>query len=422
MSVIKSVIAREIIDSRGNPTVEVCLQLQNKIMVKASVPSGASTGSHEALELRDGDTKRYGGKGVLKAVANVNKIIAPKLIGKAVRDQVVLDKLMLDLDGTSNKSRLGANAILGVSMAIARAAAMDARKPLYRYLHDRFWSKDKAWRFPVPMVNVINGGAHAGWSIDLQECMILPQQKNIKEAIRCAAEIFQVLKKLIADLNQPTTVGDEGGYAPRLRSNREAFDLLAKAVTISGYRLGTDVVFGTDAAASEFYRDGKYQLKADRAKRNSREMITMWSDWIKRYPLQTIEDGLAEDDWTGWAQLTASLGGQVTLVGDDLFVTNTERLKLGIEQRVANAILIKLNQIGTVTETIDCIKLAQKNGYRVAISHRSGETPDDFIADLAVASGAQFIKTGSMSRGERLAKYNRLMEIWDEVQTVRRKK
>jgi len=422
MSIISSLVGREILDSRGNPTVEVTLTLKNKLTVKSAVPSGASTGSHEALELRDGDAKRYNGKGVLKAVNNINKKIAPKLKGESVANQAVIDKLLLDLDGTANKSKLGANAILGVSLAVARAAALDSRKPLYRHLHDRFWKQAKSLSFPTPMINVINGGEHAGWSIDLQECMVLPQQKNIKEAIRCGAEIFHVLKKLIAERGQPVTVGDEGGYAPKLAGNRSAFDLLVEAVGKAGYRVGADVVFGIDAAATEFYDGQNYNLKADKLKQSSEQMVAMWADWIKRYPIKTIEDGLAEDDWSGWAKLTAKIGDRVRLVGDDLFVTNVTRLRQGIEQGVGNAILIKLNQIGTVTETIDCIKLAQKHGYQVAISHRSGETPDDFIADLAVASGAEFIKTGSMSRGERLAKYNRLMEIWDEVHTAKRKK
>lgn len=415
MATIKKITAREILDSRGNPTIEVEVSLNNKIKAWAAVPSGASTGSHEALELRDGDVKRYGGKGVLKAVANVNKKIAPKLLGMNPKDQQKIDKLMLELDGTKNKSKLGANAILGVSLAVARAAAIDVKKPLYAYLKNKYWSKDKKWSFPVPMMNILNGGSHAGWSIDIQEFMITPQQKNIKEAIRCGAEIFHALKGILKDMKYPITVGDEGGYAPTLPGNDKAMEVMDQAVAKAGYQFGKDVKIAIDAASSEFFKGGLYNMKADKANRNYNQMVDMYKAWIEKYPIQSLEDGLAEDDWDGWKKLTQETGKKISLVGDDLFVTNVERLKDGIDQGVGNAILIKLNQIGSLTETVECIKLAQANKYKVAVSHRSGETADDFIADLAVASSAEFIKTGSLCRTERVAKYNRLMEIWDEV-------
>lgn len=416
MAKIKSIKAREILDSRGNPTVEVEVVLDNGKKAWVGVPSGASTGSREALELRDGDKKRYGGQGVLKAVRNINTIIAPKLKGMDPTKQKEIDQLMIKLDGTENKSKLGANAILGVSMAVARVAAFAQKKPLYAYLHKKYWNKEKV-SFPTPMMNIMNGGAHAGWSIDIQEFMVTPQQKNIKEAVRCGAEIFHALKKLLARAGYPTTVGDEGGYAPKLAGNEQALGLIIQAITEAGYKMGKEVKIAIDAASSEFFDNAKkvYNLKADKKIRNSAEMIKMYEDWIRKYPIELLEDGLAESDWLGWADLTKTLGKKVSLVGDDLFVTNPKILREGIEKKVANAILIKLNQIGTVTETVEAMKLAQKNKYKLAVSHRSGETPDDFIADLAVASGAQYIKTGSLSRGERVAKYNRLMEIWDEL-------
>ncbi len=415
MAKISSVIAREILDSRGNPTVEVEIVLDNHKKAWASVPSGASTGSFEAWELRDGDKKRYDGKGVLKAVSNINKKIAPKIIGLDPTKQLEIDQLMINLDGTDNKSNLGANAILGVSMAVARSGAISKELPLYAYLREQFWSQEKKWQFPVPMMNILNGGAHAGWSIDIQEFMITPQQKNIKEAIRCGAEIFQVLKSILKQAGYPITVGDEGGYAPSLPGNEKALALMSQAVKKAGYNLGQDVKIAIDAASSEFFKNGKYEMKADKKTRTSVEMTAMYESWLKKYPIESIEDGLSEDDWDGWKNHTSRLGKKVALVGDDLFVTNVTRLQKGIENDIANAILIKLNQIGTVSETIDAIKLAQKHKYKVAISHRSGETVDDFIADLAVASKAEYIKTGSLSRGERVTKYNRLMEIWDEV-------
>ncbi|MBP6943021.1 MAG: phosphopyruvate hydratase [Candidatus Buchananbacteria bacterium] len=414
-SAIKSIKAREILDSRGNPTVEVEVTLVGGAHAWASVPSGASTGTHEALELRDDDKKRYGGKGVLKAVKNVNTKIFPALKGLDATKQRLIDQTMIKLDGTANKAKLGANAILGVSMAVARAAAISRRKPLYAYLRQSSWSKVKGWKFPLPMMNILNGGAHAGWSIDIQEFMIIPQQKQIAERIRCGAEVFHVLKKILSEKKFAVTVGDEGGFAPALGSNAGALELMSEAVTKTGYKVGTDVKFGIDLASSEFYRNGVYDMQADGKKRSAAEMVAMLSEWSQKYPIQSIEDGVAEDDWDGWKALTQKIGKKVALVGDDLFVTNVTRLQRGINEGVGNAILIKLNQIGSVTETIDCIKLAQANGYKVAVSHRSGETSDDFIADLAVASGAEFIKTGSASRGERIAKYNRLMEIAEEV-------
>lgn len=416
MAKIKSVKAREILDSRGNPTVEVEVVCDNGKKAWAGVPSGASTGSREALELRDGDKKRYGGMGVLKAVKNVNEIIAPKLKGMDPSKQKEIDALMLKLDGTENKSKLGANAILGVSMAVARCGAFSQNKPLYIYLHKKYWSKGKI-SFPIPMMNIINGGAHAGWSIDIQEFMITPQQKNIKEAIRCGVEVFHVLKKLLTKVGYSTAVGDEGGYAPKLAGNEQAIGLIIQAITEAKYKLGKDVKIAIDVAASEFFNEEKniYEMRTDKKNRNLTEMIKMYEDWIKKYPIESLEDGLAEGDWSGWSDLTKTLGKKISLVGDDLFVTNSKILKEGIEKKIGNAILIKLNQIGTVSETIETMKLAQANKYKIVVSHRSGETSDDFIADLAVASGAEYIKTGSLSRVDRVAKYNRLMEIFEEI-------
>ena len=415
MAKIKSVKAREILDSRGNPTVEVEIILDNNKKVWASVPSGASTGVYEALELRDGDKKRYGGKGVLKAVKNINKKIAPKIIGLDPTSQIEIDNLMIKLDGTENKSKLGANAILGVSMAVARAGAQATNQPLYLYLRKKFWSQQKKWQFPMPTMNILNGGVHAGWSIDVQEFMVVPQQKNIHQAIRCGVEIFHSLKSILKHMNYPVTVGDEGGYAPALGGNEQAMQLMSKAIKKAGYNFGRDVKISMDPASSEFYKNGQYEMKADKRNRTSDEMIEMYKKWVAKYPIAFIEDGLAEDDWAGWQKLTTELGKKIPLIGDDLFVTNVKRLQEGIDKKVGNAILIKLNQIGSVSETIETMLLAQKNKYKLAISHRSGETVDDFIADLAVASSAEFIKTGSLSRGERITKYNRLMEIWDEV-------
>jgi enolase len=414
---IKKITAREILDSRGNPTIEVEVTLNNGMKAWAGVPSGASTGTHEALELRDGDKKRYGGKGVLKAVKNVNKKIAPKVVGMNPTSQKEIDRLMIDLDGTDNKSKLGANAILGVSLAVARAGAMVSKKPLYAYLGKKYWSNIKKVSFPMPTMNILNGGAHAGWSIDIQEFMIAPQQKNIKLAIQCGSEVFQALKSILHKKGYAVTVGDEGGYAPKLPGNEKALSIISQAVKAAGYKLGRDVKISIDAAASEFYRDGKYDMKADGKKRTSDQMTAMYNKWLAKYPFESLEDGLSEDDWAGWEAHTKVLGSKNVLVGDDLFVTNVVRLQEGVNRKVGNAILIKLNQIGSVTETVETIKLAQKNNYKIAVSHRSGETVDDFIADLAVASGAEYLKTGSLSRSERVTKYNRLMEIWDEVRS-----
>src|SRR3989344_3649736 len=414
MSIIRKITARGILGSRGQPTVEVEVVLTSGRQAWASVPSGASTGTHEALELRDQDQRRYWGQGVLKAVDSVNKKIAPKLIGLDPKNQKKIDELMLKLDGTPNKSKLGANAILGVSLAVARVAAIDNSQPLYLYLKKKYWSRGKL-SFPVPMMNILNGGVHAGWAVDIQEFMILPKQKNIKEAIRCGAEIFASLKKILKSRGYATTVGDEGGYAPKLPGNEKALAIILQAVTKAGYQTDSQVKLGIDAAASEFYKDGVYAMAADKKKRDVGQMLELYESWLKKYPLESLEDGLAEDDWNSWQKLTKKLGKKITLVGDDLFVTNVKRLKEGIKKQVGNAILIKLNQIGTLTETVNCLKLAQKHNYKVAISHRSGETLDDFIADLAVAASANYLKAGSLARGERIAKYNRLMEIWDEM-------
>jgi len=408
---IQSVVAREILDSRGNPTIEVDVRLTTGAMGRAAVPSGASTGTHEALELRDGQ-KRYLGKGVLKAVRNVNERIAPKLRGKDPRAQREIDGLLCELDGTPNKKRLGANAILGVSLAVAKAAAAATGQPLYRYLGGR-----GARTLPVPMLNVLNGGAHADNSVDLQEFMIVPVgARAFSEALRTAAEIFHTLRRVLAERGYGTAVGDEGGFAPRLASNQEALDLLLLAIQRAGYRPGRHVAIALDPAATEFYDGGGYVFKkSDGSRRSSDEMVALYADWVARYPILSIEDGLAEDDWDGWQALTAQLGTRVQLVGDDLFVTNPERLRRGIERHVANSILIKPNQIGTLTETLDTIRVARDAGYTTVISHRSGETEDTTIADLAVAVGAGQIKTGSVCRGERIAKYNQLLRIEAEL-------
>ncbi len=417
MPIIKEVRAREILDSRGNPTVEVKMTLSDGTTAKAAVPSGASTGAHEAHELRDGDKKRYNGLGVLKAVNNVNTVIARALVGMEVQEQRKIDRRMIELDGTPNKSKLGANAILGASLAAARAGAASLQMPLYHYLRDVFQLEYGGYRLPLATMNVLNGGAHAGWSIDLQECMIIPRQRKFRERVRCGSEVFHALQKLLKDKGYPIGVGDEGGFAPKLKRNGQALELIAQAVKKAGYKLGKDVAFGMDPASSEFYdsKKKKYVLRADKKKLTAAGMIALYGKWLKKYPFLFLEDGCAEDDWEGWKALTVALGAKVALVGDDLFVTNVERLKTGIDRGVANAILIKVNQIGSLTETIDAIRLAQAHGYKVAVSHRSGETADATIADLAVAVNAEFIKTGSLSRSERLEKYNRLMEIEEEL-------
>jgi enolase len=415
MSTIIDVHGREILDSRGNPTVEAEVVLASGTSATAAVPSGASTGEHEALELRDGEANRYGGKGVRDAVRNVNEIIGPRLEGADAYDQVIVDDQLLDLDGTPNKSQLGANAMLAVSMAVARAAARDLGQPLYRYLGGVM-----AHVLPVPMMNVLNGGAHASNNVDVQEFMIVPVgAERFPEALRIGVEVFHALKKVLAKQGLSTAVGDEGGFAPTLASNEAALDALLVAVKEAGYVPGEDVMFALDPAASEFYDNGRYVFKkSGGAARSSAEMVELYRSWVDTYPIVSIEDGLAEDDWDGWAKLTEALGDRIQLVGDDIFVTNVDRLTRGIEAGVGNAILIKLNQIGTLTETLDCIDLAKRNGYATVISHRSGETEDTFIADLAVATGAAQIKTGSASRTDRVAKYNQLLRIAEELEDV----
>src|SRR3989449_3653851 len=410
---IQSIRAREVLDSRGNPTVEVDCVLEAGFRGRAIVPSGASTGQHEALELRDGDKKRYLGKGVIKAVRNVNEVIAPALAGHDATLQSHIDAMMLAMDGTKNKAKLGANAILGVSMAVARAAAKAHQLPLYRYI-----GGVKASLLPVPMMNIINGGAHADNNIDLQEFMIVPAgAPSLPEALRVGAEGFYKLQKNLHDRGHQTAVGDERGFAPNLKSNHEAIDLILRAIEAAGYKPGDQIWVALDAASSEFYdKNGRYIFKkSDKSAKSAADMIELYADWVTKYPIVSIEDGLAEDDWDGWQMLTRELGRKVQLVGDDLFVTNTERLARGMGMGVANAILIKVNQIGTLTETLDAIQLASKASYGVVISHRSGESEDTFIADLAVATNAGQIKTGSMSRTDRVAKYNQLLRINEEL-------
>jgi enolase len=412
MSTIIDVHAREILDSRGNPTVEAEVVLASGTSASAAVPSGASTGEHEALELRDGEEGRYGGKGVRDAVRNVNEVIGPRLEGAEADDQIGVDDQLLELDGTPNKSQLGANALLSVSMAVARAAAKDGGMPLYRYLGGVM-----AHVLPVPMMNVLNGGAHASNNVDVQEFMILPVGTDrFPEALRMGVEVFHALKKVLSKQGLTTAVGDEGGFAPTLPSNEAALEALMVAVKEAGYKAGEDVVFALDAAASEFYHEGRYVFKKSGGPaRTSAEMIDLYKSWCDKYPIVSLEDGLAEDDWEGWAKLTEALGERIQIVGDDIFVTNIDRLARGVEEGVANAILIKLNQIGTLTETLECIDLAKRSGYGNVISHRSGETEDTFIADLAVATGAGQIKTGSASRTDRVAKYNQLLRIAEEL-------
>lgn len=407
---IKSIKGREILDSRGNPTVEVDITLSDCSFGRASVPSGASTGSHEAIELRDGDKNRYNGKGVQKAVNNVNKKISAVIVGKEF-DQKTLDETMIKLDATANKSSLGANALLGVSLSFARAAAVSLGQPLFKYFEE-IANLSKPISIPVPMMNVVNGGKHAERSADIQEFMIVPCGfESFKETLRAGAETFHALKKILSERGLATTVGDEGGFAPQLVSNEEALKIIVEAIKKAGYEPGKDICLALDAAATEFYKDGKYNLTRDSKTLSSTEMVNWYEELVSRYPIISIEDGLAEDDWDGYKILTDRLGKKIQLVGDDLFVTNTERLKTGIEKGVANAILIKLNQIGTVTETVEAMKVANEAGYKSVISHRSGETEDSTIADFAVGTGASQIKTGSLSRSERTAKYNQLLRI-----------
>lgn len=414
MSTIIDVFAREIMDSRGNPTVEVDVYLESGIVGTACVPSGASTGEHEAVELRDGDPQRYLGKGVLRAVENVNQIIANELLGLDALDQVLIDNLMLELDGTDNKSKLGANALLGVSLAVSKAASHYLEIPLYRY-----WGGTNAKVLPVPMMNILNGGKHAGNSVDLQEFMVMPVgAESFAESIRYGAEVFHNLKKVLAKKGYSTSVGDEGGFAPDLKSNDEALDVILEAIEQAGYEPGKDIAIALDPASSELWqeaaKEGKSGYKFWKSSGDilsSEEMVEFYAQWVNKYPIISIEDALAEDDWDGWNKLTLTLGEKVQLVGDDVFVTNVERLRRGIKEKVANSILIKLNQIGTVTETLDCIEMAHKAGYTAVISHRSGETEDTSIADLAVAVNSGQIKTGSTCRSERVAKYNQIIRI-----------
>lgn len=411
MSAIKNIIAREVLDSRGNPTIEAEVITESGATGSAMVPSGASTGVREALELRDGDKARYLGKGVLKAIDNITTRISPELIGQEVSGQKQIDNLMIELDGTSNKRNLGANALLAVSMATAHAAANEKNMPLYQYL-----GGDGPFDMPVPMMNIINGGAHADNSVDLQEFMILPVGAgSIREAVRYGTEVFHSLKTVLSKLKLGTTVGDEGGFAPNLSSNEEAVEVILEAIDKAGYRAGEDILLGLDVASSEFYKDGRYHLDSENRDFSSEEFIDYLIPWFDKYPIITMEDGMAEDDWDGWKLLTDKLGDRVQLVGDDLFVTNTEILQQGIDKQIANSILIKVNQIGTLTETLAAIEMAQQAGYTAVISHRSGETEDTTIADLAVATSAGQIKTGSVSRSDRVAKYNRLMKIEDRL-------
>jgi len=411
MAEIVDVKASEVLDSRGNPTVEVEITLASGVVGSAMVPSGASTGEREAIELRDGDKARYLGKGVLKAVANVNTSIRDAVIGMDAADQKTLDQKMIDLDGTHNKAVLGANAILGVSMAAAHAAAKEGGIPLYRYLNT-----SGKFVLPVPMMNIINGGSHADNSVDLQEFMILPVgAPTFREAIRYGAEVFHNLAKVLKGKGLATTVGDEGGFAPNLSSNEEAIEVILEAIELAGYKAGEDIYLGMDAAASEYYKDGKYVLDAEGKSLTSDEMTDFFVDWVEKYPIISIEDGLDENDWAGWKVQTEKLAGKIQLVGDDLFVTNPAILQEGIDKGIANSILIKVNQIGTLTETLEAINKASDAGYSAVVSHRSGETEDTTIADLVVATGTGQIKTGSLSRSDRIAKYNRLMKIEDEL-------
>lgn len=411
MPKIKNILAREIIDSRGNPTVEADVIVDNGAVGRAAVPSGASTGTREALELRDGDKKRYNGKGVKKAVANIINRIRPALAGKDVMDQHEIDSTMIDLDGTYNKSKLGANAILAVSLASAKAAARYKGQSLYQYIGGA-----GPYLMPVPMMNLINGGAHANNNVDLQEFMIVPAgAKTFRDAIRCGVEVFQALKKLLAKKGQSTAVGDEGGFAPDLKSNVQAVEIILEAIDKAGYRAGKDVYLALDAASSEFFVNGRYKLASEGKLLDADEMIALLVDWAEQYPIISIEDGLAENDWDGWYDLTKELGEKLQLVGDDLFVTDPTTIKKGIDQSVANSVLIKLNQIGTLTETLEAIRVAFEGNYTAVVSHRSGETEDTTIADLAVATGTGQIKTGSVSRSDRVAKYNRLLRIEERL-------
>jgi enolase len=412
MAQIDLIVGREILDSRGNPTVEAEVLLRDGALGRAAVPSGASTGEHEAIELRDGDKRRYLGKGVLQAVDNINAVLARELGGHEASNQAEIDQHMIDLDGTPNKGKLGANAILAVSMAVCRASARSAHVPLYRYLGGL-----QARILPVPMMNVLNGGVHADNTVDFQEFMIMPVgAETFGHALRMGVETFHTLKRVLKDRGYNTSVGDEGGFAPSLKSNVEAVELLLEAIEAAGYSAGHDISIALDPASSEMFQEGRYVFfKSDKSKKSSEEMVKLYADWVRQYPIISLEDGLAQDDWEGWAMLTKELGSKVQLVGDDLFVTNTDRLGRGIDEGVANSILIKLNQIGTVTETIRAIELGRRHGYTSVVSHRSGETEDAFIADFVVGLGTGQIKTGSASRSDRIAKYNQLLRIEEEL-------
>ncbi len=411
MSAIVDIIGREVIDSRGNPTVECDVLLESGVMGRAAVPSGASTGSREAIELRDGDKSRYFGKGVLKACENINTEISEAIMGLDANEQAFLDRTLIDLDGTDNKARLGANATLAVSMAVAKAAAEESGLPLYRY-----FGGSGAMQMPVPMMNVINGGAHADNNLDLQEFMIIPVgAPSFREAIRYGAEVFHTLKKILHEKRLTTAVGDEGGFAPSVENHEAAIKLILQAIEQAGYEPGTQIALGLDCAASEFYKDGKYQLEGEGLALSSGDFTNLLATWCDKYPIISIEDGMAENDWDGWATLTKALGKKIQLVGDDLFVTNTRILREGIQKNVANSILIKINQIGTLTETFAAIEMAKRAGYTAVISHRSGETEDSTIADIAVGTNALQIKTGSMSRSDRMAKYNQLLRIEEDL-------
>ncbi|MFZ3172751.1 MAG: phosphopyruvate hydratase [Carboxydocellales bacterium] len=410
-TIIEYVFGREILDSRGNPTVEVEVILENGVLGRAAVPSGASTGAHEAVELRDGDQARYLGKGVLKAVENINNIIAPQIVGMDATDQIGIDHTMIELDDTPNKANLGANAILGVSLAVAKAAAESFDLPLYQYI-----GGTNSKELPVPMMNILNGGKHADNNVDIQEFMVMPVgAKTFADGLRMGVEVFHSLKAVLKSKGLNTAVGDEGGFAPNLKSNEEALTIIIEAITKAGYKPGTDVLLAMDVASTEFYKEGKYHLEGEGITRTTDEMIAYYQDLTSKYPIISIEDGLAEDDWEGWKKLTDVLGKKIQLVGDDLFVTNTQRLAEGIEKGIGNSILVKVNQIGTLTETLDAIEMAKRAGYTAVISHRSGETEDSTIADIAVATNAGQIKTGAPSRSDRVAKYNQLLRIEEEL-------
>lgn len=431
MSKIRKVYAREILDSRGDPTVEVEVELESGVKGVAAVPSGASTGTYEAVELRDGDKERYQGKGVLKAVENVNNLIAEALVGEESENQKEIDGIMLKLDGTENKAKLGANAILGVSLAVCRASAIEQKKPLYQYIAEIFGIKNKKYRLPIPMFNVLNGGQHSDSGLSVQEFKIIPSGvESFKEQLRAGSEIFHTLKKILESNEQKTSVGDEGGFAPNLESNTQALELINQAIKEAGYEPGIQVNIGLDAAASSFYNkdDNQYLLEPENVSLSRESLMNLYREWIDKYNIISVEDGLNEDDWEGWALFTAKLEEKNPIpevanviekymtIGDDLLVTNVKRLKTAIEKRACNSVLIKVNQIGSLSETVECIKLAHKNMMKTVISHRSGETTDDFISDLAVGTGSEFMKSGSLSRGERLCKYNRLMKIEEEIQ------